>query len=123
MSNYICSRTQVRVEDLHLEAYVGLYAPERDQLQTIAIDIVCELENPEVLDEDLANSVDYVPLVEEVKGLTKSQRRHLIETLAEEIAQVCLRKERTKTVLVSIRKPHKLPGVKAVGITRLFERG
>ena len=119
----ICTETKVLVEDLRLEAYVGLHAPERDQLQTIAIDIICTLVDPKVTYEELETSVDYVPIVEEVRRVATTQKRRLIETLAEEIAEICLKDTNTGSVVVSVRKPHKFSGIKAVGITRTFKKG
>lgn len=120
----ICTETRILVEDLHIEAYVGLHAPERDQPQTVAIDIICMLTEPEVRREELQTSVDYVPIVKEVRELALSKKRRLLETLAEEIAEICLRDTNTGSVVVSVRKPGKLPGVKkAVGTTRSFRKG
>lgn len=115
--------TVVHVEDLHLEAYVGLHAPEREQLQTVAVDVSCTLEEPRVMDDDLAQSVDYIPIVEKVKALALTRKRRLIETFAEEIAEACFENARVKSVVVSVRKPYKLPGTRSVGITRTFEKG
>lgn len=117
------TQTTIHIEDLRLDAYVGLHAPERDQLQAIAIDITCTIADAAVPEDDLERTVDYVPIIEEVRKLASAHKRCLIETLAEEIAAVCFGNARAKSVLVSVRKPHKLPAVAAVGITRTFERG
>lgn len=116
------THTTVHVDDLRLEAFVGQHAPERDQLQVVSISITCALENPNVPGDELENSFDYVPIVEEAKRLAVNKKRRLIETFAEEIASVCFTSARVKTVVVSVRKPHKLPAVTAVGIERTFER-
>lgn len=117
------TQTRVFVEDLKIEAYVGHLAPERDQLQTVSIDISCIIQNPEVPDDELLNTFDYIPLVEEIRGIALSRKRRLIETFAEEIAELCFVHAHVQNVVVSIRKPNKLPGVAAVGTQRTFERG
>ena len=116
------TQTTIHIEDLRLNAYVGLHAPERDQLQVVAIDITCILTDPNVPNDDLERTVDYVPIVEQVQTLAINRKRRLIETFAEEIADVCFKNALAQSVIVSIRKPNKLPAVAAVGITRTFER-
>lgn len=116
------AETNVLVEELLVEAYVGLHAPERDQLQPIAIDITCTLTEPHISGDDLSLTFDYVPVVEQVRKLAIGQKRRLIETLAEEIAALCLADSRVRSVVVSVRKPHKFSDVRAVGVTRTFQR-
>lgn len=116
------THTTVLVEDLQIEVFVGHHAPERSQVQVISLSISCELKNPEVAHDDLEQSFDYVRLVANVKALALSRARRLIETLAEEVAETCFACPRVKRAVVSIRKPHKLPAVEAVGVTRTFER-
>lgn len=120
--SFTSTHTTVLVEDLRLEAFVGQHAPEREQTQVVSVGITCTLIDPDVKDDDLDTSFDYVPIVEEVKALALSRKRRLIETLAEEIAEACFANVRVATVVVSVRKPHKLPAVAAVGIERTFER-
>lgn len=118
----IPTETKVIVEDLRLEAYVGLDDPEMNALQTIAIDITCMLAEPAVPREDITGTVDYVPVVERIRALATERKRRLIETFAEEVAEICLEDPNAGTVVVSIRKPNKFPGIQAVGVTRTFTR-
>ena len=117
------TRTTVHVDDLRIEAFVGQGAPERSQPQVVSISIVSTLTDPEVRNDNLEESFDYVPIVNQIKELALARSRKLIETLAEEIAEIVLANVRVKSVIVSVRKPHKLPAVAAVGIERTFERG
>ena len=116
------THTTVRVDDLRIEAFVGQGAPERSQPQVVSISIASTLADPAVRNDDLAESFDYVPIISHIKELALARPRKLIETFAEEIAEACLANARVKTVVVSVRKPHKLPAVAAVGIERTFER-
>ncbi|HWU24402.1 MAG TPA: dihydroneopterin aldolase [Candidatus Paceibacterota bacterium] len=120
--SFTSTSTTVMVEDFRVEAFVGQHAPEREQLQVVSVSIICTLINPAVINDELENSFDYVPIVEEVKALAVSRKRRLIETFAEEIAKACFAYPHVKSAVVSIRKPHKLPSVAAVGIERTFER-
>lgn len=116
------TQTLVLVEDLRVEAFVGQDAPEREQTQPVSISITCTLENSEVTGDDLRNTFDYIPLLDEIREFATSRERRLIETLAEEVAAACFACEHVKTVTVSVKKPNKFPGVLAVGTERTFER-
>lgn len=116
------TETTVFVEGFRVDALVGHLAPERRVLQPIDISISCTLSDPAVPNESLARSFDYVPILDRVRALAIKRPRRLIETFAEEIAAECFACARVRTVVVSVRKPNKFPGVDAVGVTRTFER-
>jgi 7,8-dihydroneopterin aldolase/epimerase/oxygenase len=116
-------QTTVHIEGLEIPAHVGLHAPERDVLQTVVIDITCTLDLPQITNDDLSQSADYVPIVQSVKELAQEKRRRLIETFAEEIADVCFLQPHVARCEIRINKPQKLPGTRAVGITRTFTKG
>jgi 7,8-dihydroneopterin aldolase/epimerase/oxygenase len=116
------TKTLVLVEGFRVDGYVGHQAPERKVLQPIDLDIVCTLTDPEVSDDELENSFDYIPLLDTLRALAQHHPRRLIETFAEEIARECFACTRVADVTVSVRKPNKFPGVAAVGTTRHFTR-
>ncbi len=117
-----CEHTEVVVEGLRVETYVGLHDPEMLSIQPIVVDLRCALVAPEVPGDDLSLTFDYVPILDEVRALALQKRRRLIETFAREIAELCLRDARVAHVVVSVRKPDKFPAVSAVGVTRTFRR-
>ena len=117
-----CANTTVHLEGLEVRAFVGLHAPERNRPQIVVVDIDCTLEKPEVKSDDLLQSADYGPIAEKVRALALVRSRRLIETLAEEIAQVCLENSRVRECRIRVRKPRKLSGCEFVGITRTFFR-
>lgn len=121
-SGFSPTATIVLVEGFRVDALVGHLAPERRTLQPIDLDIACTLGDPDVPNEQLGRSFDYVPILDRIRELAVSRPRRLIETLAEEIAAECFTCSRVSSVVVSVRKPNKFPGVAAVGVTRSFER-
>lgn len=112
----------VHIEELSVLAYVGLYAAERNSPQKLLIDIECTLSTNIVANDDLRMSVDYVPIADAVRKLCLTNRRKLIETLAEEIATACFAHDFVRNARIRIRKPFKMPNCAAVGITRTFVR-
>lgn len=115
-------KTVIHIKGLSIPALVGLHAPERESLQTVYIDIDCTLAEPEVFGEDLANSIDYAPIVEQIRSACVYRERRLVETLAREIADICFKHPHAAEVRVTVLKPKKLPGCEAVGVTTTFAR-
>ena len=56
--------------------------------------------------DDLQDTVDYGTLVDEVRNAVADDPVDLIETLAQRIADVCLRNALVDTVEVTVHKPH-----------------
>lgn len=122
MAQFKSISTKVIIEGLLVPTWIGLHQPERSEQQNILIDVSCLLREPGVPGEKLARSVDYVPIVRAIKAIASERKRRLIETFAHEIAEICFESGNVESVTVSIRKPHKIPQVSAVGVTRVFER-
>lgn len=121
--DFFCSETWVRVQGLEVIALVGLHAEERSVPQVVVVSVDCRLSIAEVYSDDLAQTSDYAPFVAEIRRLACAHPRRLIETLAEEIAEVCFADPRVSTAVVRVDKPHKLAGCSSVGVTRTFVKG
>ncbi len=111
------------VSQLEVRAHVGVAAAERGAAQrlTVSLRLVPERGLGE-LGEDVANTVDYAVVCAAVRHEAEAKPRRLIETLAEEIAALLLRRFPLRAVEVEVRK-YIIPGTEyvAVGIRR--ERG
>ena len=55
--------------------------------------------------DQLANTVSYAEIAEEVEAVITGEPRNLIETVAGEIAQRCLTHGRVGSVTVTVHKP------------------
>lgn len=117
-----CISTVIHVEGLELLAHVGLEARERSTPQCVIVDIDCMLTDPAVVGDELTESIDYVPIVHSVRKLALRKRRRLLETFAQEIAEVCFKSLRIIEARIRIRKPRKMHRCEAVGITRTFRQ-
>lgn len=115
-------QTTVCIHGLQVTAYVGLANVERRQSQTVLVDVMCELASPDITKDEMTCSVNYAPIAQRIREIAKENTRKLIETFADEIAEVCFEYALVSRVTVSVRKPYKLQGSEAVGVTRIFER-
>lgn len=107
----------VFVRNLVTEAVVGVFDHEKTTTQTVCISLdmtVREDGNP--LEDDISNVVCYGAAAEKVKKICQSGHVHLIETMAERIAQEILKDQRILSIRIRIEKPEAFEDCDAVGI-------
>ena len=67
--------------------------------------------------DDLADHVSYADIVERLKERAKSSAHvNLVETLAEEVAELALADARVASVVVDVRKTAIIPEARSVGV-------
>ncbi|WP_415948221.1 dihydroneopterin aldolase [Streptomyces sp. KLOTTS4A1] len=97
---------RVALRGLRARGHHGVFAHEREDGQTFVVDLVLSLDTRSAAaDDDLAKTVHYGVVAEEVVAVVEGEPVDLIETLAERIAQTCLRHEPVKEVEVVVHKP------------------
>ncbi|TNE57976.1 MAG: dihydroneopterin aldolase [Alphaproteobacteria bacterium] len=111
------SLRHVFVRDLTLDASIGIYDHEREGAQPVRINIdLTVLEAATDLGDNIQNVVCYEEVVKKVKGIIASGHIHLVETLAEQIAENCLLDERVKVARVRVEKLTPIPEASSVGV-------
>ena len=108
---------RVFVRDLVLACSIGVYRHERDATQRVRINL--DLAVPEdggALDDDIANVVNYEDVVDRVRAAVARGHVNLVETLAENIAAVCLQDGRVGTVRVRVEKLDVFSDAASVGV-------
>nr|WP_216647968.1 2-amino-4-hydroxy-6-hydroxymethyldihydropteridine diphosphokinase [Isoptericola chiayiensis] len=84
----------------------GVLPAERDEGQTFAADVVLHLDTrPAAGSDDLAATVSYADVAEDVHDVLAGEPVDLVETLAERIAAVALSYEAVQAVDVRVHKP------------------
>jgi dihydroneopterin aldolase len=98
---------QLAVRGIEVHAHHGVFDFERRDGQTFLVDLLLGLDtSAAATTDDLARTVDYGALVDEVVAAVQKDPVDLIETLAQRIADVCLGHEQVETVEVTVHKPH-----------------
>ncbi|MEH0424209.1 dihydroneopterin aldolase [Streptomyces sp. B21-083] len=97
---------RVALRGLRARGHHGVFPEEREQGQTFVVDLSLGLDTrPAAADDDLAKTVHYGIVAEEVVAVVEGEPVDLIETLAERIAQVCLKHQGVQEVEVCVHKP------------------
>lgn len=103
------------VRDLVIEAQIGVRAYEKGLRQRVRINLdlgVIETEN----DDRLESVVCYDDIIAAVRIIVDEGHVHLIETLAERIAEACLRDRRVVMARVRVEKLDVYADAASVGV-------
>jgi len=112
----------ILISQLELSARIGVPPAERAVRQRLTLTLTLIPARPlTALADDLANTIDYAAVCQTVRHEAESRPRHLIETLAEDIATLLLSRYPLQAVELDLRK-YILPGTEYVAITLRRDR-
>jgi len=102
---------RIRIEDLLVRCVLGLSPEERREKQ----DVLISVEKPGLSDR-LEDSVDYRAVKKAVLAAAETSSFHLVEALAERVAEVCLSHTGVQRVQVKVEKPGALRFARTVSV-------
>lgn len=108
---------KIFVKDLMLSVKVGHLIHERQVAQPILINIAVWGDvGKSITSGDLTDTIDYCTIRDGIKELIAAKQYVLIETLASEILDICLKEKHAQKAWLKLEKPHKFPECESVGI-------
>jgi dihydroneopterin aldolase len=97
---------RITLTGLKVRGNHGVFDFERSDGQDFVIDVVLELDlAPAAASDDVTDTVHYGELAEALGAVVGGEPVNLIETLAQRLADVCLKDLRVRTVTVTVHKP------------------
>lgn len=97
---------RISLTGLRVRGHHGVYAEERRGGQDFVVDVGLELDLSEAArSDDVADTVHYGLLAEQLAAVVAGDPVDLIETLADRLAEVCLADARVEAAEVTVRKP------------------
>lgn len=115
---------RIFISDLKVATRIGVYAWERQVTQTLLLNLEIGLPSEKPChSDDLADALDYTAVVKRIEDLLDQHPYHLLERLAQAIAELVLAEFGAPWVKLSIAKLAPLPGVKALGVSIERQRG
>lgn len=97
---------RVALRGLKGHGHHGVLAHEREDGQDFVVDLVLSLDTaPAAASDDLTKTVHYGVVAEEVVDAVRGEPVDLIETLAQRIADICLKYQPVQEVEVTVHKP------------------
>jgi FolB domain-containing protein len=107
----------IEVRGLEVHASVGVPEEERASRQRLLLDLrFAAAEQPRELHDDIARTVDYFLVTQRVRALAEESPRRLIETLADDVADVMIGEYPICWIEVTIRK-FIVPGTEWVSVS------
>tara|TARA_B100000941_G_C28444964_1_gene521771 strand:- start:656 stop:1147 length:492 start_codon:yes stop_codon:yes gene_type:complete len=108
---------KIYINDLDLEALIGIHEYEKKKKQKIRINIEIEAyDDFKHINDDIDNVVSYEYIVGDIKKLLKIGHTGLLETLGEKISEVCFKDPRVLNAKINLQKMEVFKETKSVGI-------
>ena len=99
-------RDRICLRGLRVHGFHGVLAEERREGQDFVVDVVLHLDLSAAGDtDDLAQTVHYGELAEQLAAVVAGEPVDLIETLATRLAAACLEHAGVRQVEVTVHKP------------------
>lgn len=111
------SLRHVFIRDLVLACSIGIHGHEKEARQRVRINLDLAVdESGKPINDDIHNVVCYEELADGVQKIIDHGHVNLVETLAEDIAAMCLEDGRVRSVRVRVEKLDILEGAESVGV-------
>ena len=108
---------KIHIRDLLVSCIIGLNKEERLKKQDIIINITLYTDLKKACQSDhIEDSLDYEVIIKNVISLVKGSSFFIIEKLAEEIAQICLKNSKVIQAHVTVDKPQALQCSRSVAV-------
>lgn len=112
----------VFIRELKVETVIGVYAWERQIKQIVNIDVEMAADISRAAQTDaIDHALDYKAIVERLVQFVGDSRFHLVETLAEHIAEILHQEFSVPWLRLTVSKPGALSAAREVGV--IIERG
>ena len=112
----------VFIEELRIDAVIGIYDWERRVRQTLSFDIEMAFDNTvPAADDDIGKTLNSKDVSKRLIGYVGESSFGLVETLAERCAAIIREEFGVSWVRLKLSKPGAVRGAKAVGVR--IERG
>ena len=97
---------ELSVTGIECYGYHGVFEAEKREGQPFVVDLTLGVDSSlAAASDDLRDTVDYGSLVAAVKAAVEADPVDLIETLAQRLADVCLRDVRVEWARITVHKP------------------
>jgi dihydroneopterin aldolase/D-erythro-7,8-dihydroneopterin triphosphate epimerase len=108
----------IEIEGLLVRAILGINPEERVNRQDVVIDVRLRVDiTAAAQSDDIADALNYRTLTKDMIAFTESSQFQLVETLADRLAQLCLKDPRVEHVRITVRKPGAVRFARSVGVT------
>ncbi|KAA3654507.1 MAG: dihydroneopterin aldolase [Proteobacteria bacterium] len=109
------------IEELRVEARVGIYPRERVASQTVELNLTFGVPDAAAERDDIADTIDYAQVIARIREELAARHFNLIETLGEYVVALLFNEFNAPWVKLRIAKIGVMKGVRRVGV--FIQRG
>lgn len=114
---------RIFIRDLLVRCILGVNEAERRERQDVLINLVLDADCRRAADtDDFKDAVDYRAIKKHVIDVVEASQYHLLESLAERVARVCLEHSGVQQVQVTVDKPGALRFAHSVAVEIVRKR-
>ena len=108
---------RILIKDLLVRCIIGVHDEERRDKQDVLINLSLSVDLHKAGTSDrLEDSVDYRALNKQILSMVEHSQFHLVEALAQAVADICLEYPSIKEASVRVEKPGALRFARSVGV-------
>jgi dihydroneopterin aldolase len=104
------------IDDMRVEAQVGIFEREKAALQTLEISLTFGVPDEAARDDDIDKTIRYDAVIERIRADLASRHFNLLETLGEHVIDLLLNEFGAPWVKIRIAKIGIMKGVRRVGV-------
>jgi len=114
---------KILISDLLVRCIIGVHDEERRERQDVLINLALSVDLSKAGTSDrLEDSVDYRAVNKQILSMAEGSQFHLVESLAQAVADICLENPLIKEVWVRVEKPGALRFARSVGVEIVRQR-
>ena len=108
---------KILIRQLKIDTVIGIHEWEKAKTQPILLDLDLSFDCKRAAQTDhIDDALDYFAVCKEVTEFVASNHYELIETLAEQVAQLILSRFPCKKIKLSLYKPEAIDNTETVGL-------
>ena len=112
----------VFIRELKIQTVIGVFDWERTIKQTSSLDLEMATDNAKASDRDhIDDALNYAAVSDRIVAFVEASEFQLVETMAEQVAQIVLQEFKVPWVRLRVSKPGAVKAARDVGV--LIERG
>jgi dihydroneopterin aldolase len=107
----------VFIHDMVIDCSIGIYTHEKEHEQRVRINLdLAVSEGDHLINDDIRNVISYEDMAKGVEAIIAAGHINLVETLAENIAEMCLQDKRVFSARVRVEKLDIIASAESVGV-------
>ena len=116
-------QSKIIIRDLELIMSIGILDEEKEQKQKVIINLELEVKpNPDWKQDNIDAVISYADIIAEIEQMAQREHINLVETFAEQIAEICFYHNEVMAATIRVDKPDIIDNTASVGVELSVQR-